>query len=66
MGSGTAFIRVVDESGHELVSESEAVTYDGEHYFYFSAKDLPAGTYFYTIEFPQGVIIAKKSMLVVK
>ncbi len=36
------------------------------NFFYFTATDLPSGTYYYTIEFPQGVIIASKTMLVVK
>lgn len=38
----------------------------GTHFFYFTADKLPAGTYYYTIEFPQGVVIASKTMLVVK
>ena len=45
---------------------NEEVTYVAMHFFYFSAKDLPSGTYYYTIEFPQGVVIASKTMLVVK
>jgi len=48
------------------MNEDESVLGAGRHFFYFTAKDLPSGTYYYTIEFPQGVVIASKTMLVVK
>ncbi|HEY3875257.1 MAG TPA: hypothetical protein VGM92_07250 [Candidatus Kapabacteria bacterium] len=31
-----------------------------------AAKDLPSGTYYYMIEFPKGVVIANKTLLIVK
>jgi hypothetical protein len=48
------------------MSNDEEILGAGSHFFYFSAKDLPSGTYYYTIEFPQGVVIASKTMLIVK
>ncbi|HET6400603.1 MAG TPA: T9SS type A sorting domain-containing protein [Candidatus Kapabacteria bacterium] len=63
---GVASIQVVDATGKEVLRDNEEVTYAGTHFFYFTANKLPAGTYYYTIEFPQGVVIASKTMLVVK
>ncbi len=65
-GSGIATIRIVNQSGVEVLKDDEQVTYAGKHFFYFTAKDLAAGTYYYQIEFPQGVVIQSKTMLVVK
>jgi hypothetical protein len=64
--SGTASIRIVDATGKEVLSDNEDVTYSGKHFFYVTADKLPTGTYYYTIEFPKGVVIASKTMLVVK
>ncbi|HEY3876252.1 MAG TPA: hypothetical protein VGM92_12305 [Candidatus Kapabacteria bacterium] len=47
-------------------TSAEEASYVGTHFFYFSAADLPAGTYYYRIEFPAGVVIQNKTMLVVK
>ncbi|MDP4200810.1 MAG: T9SS type A sorting domain-containing protein [Bacteroidota bacterium] len=63
---GTAYIRVVNAKGEEVLKDNEDVTYAGQHFFYFSADQLPSGTYFYQIEFPKGVIITSKTILVVK
>jgi hypothetical protein len=63
---GIASIRIVDQTGKEVMKDNEEATYVGEHFFYFTASDLPSGTYYYQIEFPQGVIIQNKTMLVVK
>lgn len=63
---GTAYIRIVDATGHEVLKDNEDVTYAGQHFFYFSADRLPSGTYYYQIEFPKGVVIVNKTMLVVK
>ncbi len=63
---GIASIRIVDAKGNVVLKDNEAVTYAGKHFFYFTATDLPSGTYYYQIEFPQGVIIQNKTMLVVK
>jgi hypothetical protein len=63
---GVATITVVNEKGVKIMSDDEELLGAGQHFFYFSAKDLPTGTYYYTIEFPQGVVIANKTMLVVK
>jgi len=64
--TGTATIRIVDQTGKEVMNDNEEATYAGQHFFYFSASDLPAGTYYYQIEFPQGVVIQNKTMLVIK
>ncbi len=65
-GSGVASIRIVDAVGKVVLSDNEEATHAGQHFFYFTAEDLPSGTYYYTIEFPKGVVIASKTMLVVK
>jgi hypothetical protein len=56
----------MNKKGVKVMKDNEEATYAGQHFFYFTATDLPTGTYYYTIEFPQGVVIANKTMLVVK
>ncbi len=63
---GIAFIRIVNEKGVEVLNDNENVSYAGKHFFYIAATDLPAGTYYYQIEFPKGVVIQNRTMLVVK
>ena len=63
---GVATITIVNVKGVKVLTDDEEILGAGSHFFYFSAKDLPSGTYYYTIEFPQGVVIANKAMLVVK
>lgn len=64
--SGVATIRIVDEKGNVILTEDQDVTYNGTHFFYFTGNDLPSGTYYYQIEFPKGVVIVNRSMLLVK
>lgn len=66
LGAGLASIRVTDEAGKLISTETMDVISAGRHFFYFSAESLPAGTYFYQIEFPRGRVIVRRSMLVVK
>jgi len=63
---GMATIRIVNEKGVEVLKDNENVSYAGKHFFYITAADLPAGTYYYQIEFPKGVVIQNNTMLVVK
>jgi len=63
---GLATIHVVDIKGNAVLDQDEGIQGPGRHFFYITANDLPAGTYYYTIEFPKGVVIASKTMLVVK
>ncbi len=63
---GVASMRVMDANGKLILRDFENEYGAGQHFFYFSAKDLPAGTYYYHIEFPKGVVIQNKTMLVVK
>jgi len=63
---GVATITIVNDKGVKVLNDGEELLGAGSHFFYFSAKDLPSGTYYYTIEFPQGVVIQNKTMLVVK
>jgi hypothetical protein len=63
---GNAIITIANENGVKVLTDDETILGAGTHYFYFSGKDLPSGTYYYTIEFPQGVTIANKTMLIVK
>jgi hypothetical protein len=64
--TGVATIRIVDERGNVILTDDEDVSYIGTHFFYFTGKELPSGTYYYQIEFPKGVIIVNRSMLLVK
>ena len=64
--TGVATIRAVDEKGNVMLTEDQDVNYIGTHFFYFTGKDLPSGTYYYQIEFPKGVVIVNRSMLLVK
>ncbi len=64
--TGTAYIRVMDETGRVIMKDNESVTYAGTHFFYFTGKELPAGTYYYQIEFPNGVVIVNRTMILVK
>ena len=64
--TGEATIRIVDEKGNLVMKEDQEVAYVGKHFFYFTGKELPAGTYYYQIEFPKGVVIVSRSMLLVK
>ncbi len=61
-----AMITIMNNKGAKVLNDDEDILGAGQHFFYFSAKDLPSGTYYYTIEFPKGVVIASKTMLVVK
>ena len=63
---GVATITIANEKGVKVLTDDEEILGAGSHFFYFSGKDLPSGTYYYTIEFPQGVVIASKTMLIVK
>jgi hypothetical protein len=63
---GLASIRVMNEKGEIVLKDNMEATYAGEHFFYITAENLPAGTYYYQIEFPKGKVIVSKTMLVVK
>ena len=64
--AGNATIKIVNENGQNVLTDDMDVLGSGQHFFYFTGDKLPAGKYFYTIEFPKGVVIATKSMLIVK
>ncbi|HWF44606.1 MAG TPA: hypothetical protein VG537_08185 [Candidatus Kapabacteria bacterium] len=63
---GMATIRIMNEAGETVLTDHEQLLGAGHHFFYITAEKLPAGTYYYTIEFPKGITIVSKSMLVVK
>lgn len=62
---GDAVIIVRDQAGHEVVTDWMEVT-RGKHFFFFTGDNLPAGTYYYSIESPKGVLIVQRTMLIVK
>ncbi len=66
LDKGIASIRLVNDKGIEVLKDNEEVTYSGTHFFYFTAQALPAGVYYYQIEFPQGVVIQNKTLLIVR
>jgi len=57
---------MVAMKGNVVMKEDQEVSYIGKHFFYFTGKELPAGTYYYQIEFPNGVIIVNRTMILVK
>jgi hypothetical protein len=63
---GIATISITNEAGQKVLNESMEAAYAGQHFFYFSGESLPAGKYFYQIEFPQGVVIVNRTMVIVK
>jgi hypothetical protein len=63
---GDAIIKISDATGREVKKETMTFSGGGKHFFYFTATDLPAGKYFYQIEYPKGHVIVNKSMIVVK
>ncbi len=63
---GSAKISIFDATGKVIHTEISTFAGSGKHFFYFTATDVPTGSYFYTIESPLGVTIVKKSLLIVK
>jgi hypothetical protein len=63
---GDARISVFDEAGKAIHTETMSFSGSGKHFFYFTASELPAATYYYTIESPLGVKIVARKLLVVK
>ncbi len=56
----------MDETGKQIVVDMMDVLGAGKHFFYLSGARLPAGKYFYQIEFPQGNIIVSRTMMIIK
>jgi hypothetical protein len=66
-GIGIARIRISDPTGKLVLTEEMEVDAAGKRFFYFTGEDLPAGTYYYEIEFPKGKqVVAKRTMILVK
>ena len=63
---GNAKITITDAKGVKVCDETENLLGSGKHFFYFTADRLPSGTYYYQIEFPQGVVIVSKTIVIVK
>ncbi len=61
-----ARIRIVDESGKLIHTETENFNSTGTHFFFFTGEQLPSGRYFYTIESPLGNVIVNRTLLIVK
>jgi photosystem II stability/assembly factor-like uncharacterized protein len=64
--TGTARITIHDITGRSILQEEQPVSYAGKHFFYFTGERLPAGRYFYEIEFPKGEVIVSRTMLLAK
>ncbi len=65
-GTGTAEITITNAKGDVMINDEMDVNEPGKHFFYFSGKQLPAGTYYYQIQFPKGRVIVQRTMLIVK
>ncbi|MDP4220074.1 MAG: T9SS type A sorting domain-containing protein, partial [Bacteroidota bacterium] len=63
---GEAVIRISDATGKLIKSETMSFIDGGKHFFYFTATDLPAGKYYYQIEYPAGKVITNRSMLLIR
>jgi hypothetical protein len=58
---------IYDVSGKLVHSETEMFSGAGKHFFFFTGKELPTGTYYYQIHFPKGKqVIVSRTMLIVK
>ena len=64
--SSDAKITIMDATGKVVHSETESFDDAGKHFFYFNGKDVPSGTYYYTIESPLGRTIVSRKLLIVK
>ncbi|HYM21385.1 MAG TPA: T9SS type A sorting domain-containing protein [Candidatus Kapabacteria bacterium] len=63
---GDAKINIFDVSGRLIHTETMSFSGNGKHFFYFTATDVPTGSYTYTIESPLGVTIVQRNLLIVK
>ena len=63
---GEAILRVYNSAGKIAFSETSEFDGGGTHFFYLTAKDLPSGSYYYTIESPKGAVIVRHQLIVVK
>jgi hypothetical protein len=63
---GDARISFFNDAGKLVYTETNSFVGSGAHFFYFTARDLPSGSYYYNIESPLDVTIVKKTILVVK
>ena len=57
---------IMNPTGKVVHTETESFDGAGKHFFFVTAESLPSGTYYYTIECPQGVVIERHKMLIVK
>jgi hypothetical protein len=66
-GRGVAEIEVTNASGKLVVKDQMEVDDAGKHFFFFTGKELPSGTYYYRVWFPKGKkVIVNRSMILVK
>lgn len=66
-GTGTAEITIMDATGKVVLTDDLVITDAGKHFFYFTGEQLPAGTYYYRIEFPKDErVIVQRAMILVK
>lgn len=63
---GVVAITVMDEAGHAVLADEQEFTGGGRHFFFFTSDQMPAGTYYYRIEFPKGNVVVNRQMVVVK
>lgn len=66
-GTGVAEIIVTNAKGDVVLRDDMDVMTSGKHFFFFTGKELPAGSYYYQIQFPKGEkVIVQRSLLIVK
>jgi hypothetical protein len=61
-----AKINIFDATGKLIYTYFDHFLTPGKHFFYFTAEQIPSGTYYYGIESPLGSVIVNKTMIVVK
>jgi hypothetical protein len=63
---GFARLTVYDPTGKVVLNDEQEFSGVGKHYFYLTIKQLPSGTYHYSVTSVRGTVLNSNSIVVVK